>query len=66
MKIARTEFVIITKDRPTRFLTSTGELTDYFDEALILNNWDEVQEEQNKLDEPDRFDCVKVHINVEV
>ncbi len=66
MKIGRTKYVLITKKRPTMFLTCTGELSEKFDEAMILESFEEVEAERAKLDEPNNFDFVPVRITVEV
>ena len=65
MKAVRLRFAIITKTRPTKFLTDTGELTDDFEDALLLAPG-EVADEQDKLDEPENFETLKVFITAEV
>lgn len=66
MKISRTKYVIVTKNRPTLFLTGTGELSEHFDDALILDDGEALVAERGKLDEPEKFEDLKVRISVEV
>lgn len=66
MKITRTKFAIITKTRPTQFLTPTGELSEEFDDALLLDSPAEVMQEFDTLNEPFNFEDVEVYLTVEV
>ena len=66
MTIARVKYVIITRNRPTRFLTSTGELSESFDDALILNDITDVEAEMEKLDERGSFIATNVRLSTEV
>ena len=46
-------------------MTRTGDLSDFFDEALLLGPG-EIEGERAKLDEPEDFEVVEVLITVEV
>lgn len=65
MKLTRAKWAIITKERPTLFLTDRGELTESFDEAELLE-CDEVDDRCKTLDEPQKFIKAKVTYSVEV
>lgn len=66
MTINRTKYVIMTKSRPTEFLTYTGETTGNFDEAWLFDSLLTTKEQQNTLDYPEEFEVVAVVISVEV
>ena len=65
MKLTRAKWAIITKERPTLFLTECGELSESFDEAELLE-YNEVDDRLKTLDEPQKFTNVKVTYSVEV
>lgn len=65
MTISRTKFVLMTKSRPTEFLTSSGETTGNFEKALWLER-SEVEAEMAKLDCPGEFETAPVVISLEV
>jgi hypothetical protein len=65
MEASRLKYAFITKTRPTQFLTRTGELSDFFDDALLLGPG-EIEGERANLDEPEDFEVVEVLITVEV
>lgn len=65
MKLTRLRYAIITKERPTLFLTERGELTESFNEAELLE-CTEVDDRIKVLDEPQKFIVVKVTYSVEV
>jgi hypothetical protein len=66
MIISRTKYVIITKNRPTEFLMGSGELTEDFDQAMMLDDQSELENELSTLNEPEKFEAVEVVISVEV
>lgn len=66
MIISRTKYAIITRKRPTEFLMGSGELTEDFEQAVILDGQSELENEIRSLDEPDNFEVVEVTIMVEV
>lgn len=65
MKVSRLKYVFITKARPTQFFTHTGELSDFFDDAMLLDP-DEIEGVRATLDDPEGFEVVKVFITAEV
>lgn len=65
MKLTRMKWAIITKERPTFFLTECGELAESFNEAELLE-CDEVDDRFKTLDEPQKFIKAKVVYSVEV
>lgn len=65
MKLTRVKWAIITKERPTLFLTERGELSESFDEAELLE-YNEVDDRFKTLDEPQKFTKIKVTYSVEV
>ena len=65
MKLTRYKWAIITKERPTLFLTECGELTENFNEAEFLEH-KEADDRIKVLDEPQKFTKVKVTYSVEV
>ena len=65
MKLTRAKWAIITKERPTLFLTERGELTEDFNEAELLEH-KEADDRIKILDEPQKFIKVKVIYSVEV
>ena len=65
MKLTRYRWAIITRERPTLFLTERGELTEVFDEAELLEH-KEAGDRIKVLDEPQKFTTVKVAYSVEV
>lgn len=66
MKITRRNYAIITKDRPTEFLTHSAGLSDVFDDAIRFDILEDAEDELRRLDEPDKFTIVPVTISVEV
>lgn len=65
MKLTRVKWAIITKERPTLFLTERGELSEYFDDAELLD-YEDAADRIGVLDEPQKFTNVKVAFSVEV
>ena len=65
MKLTRYKWAIITRERPTLFLTERGELTEDFDEVEFLEH-KEADDRIKVLDEPQKFTKVKVAYSVEV
>ena len=65
MKLTRYKWAIITRERPTLFLTERGELTEDFDKAELLGH-KEADDEIKVLGEPQNFTKVKVTYSVEV
>lgn len=65
MKLTRVKWAIITKERPTLFLTERGELSEYFDDAELIG-YEDVIDRVDALDEPQKFIYVKVTYSVEV
>lgn len=66
MKLTRIKYALITAERPTLFLTETAELSESFDDAIMLRNHAELKETLKTLDEPNKFKEVKVTISIEV
>lgn len=66
MRIICREYAIITKDRPTEFLTHSRETSDVFDDAMRFGALDDAEDELVHLDEPGNFIIVPVTISVEV
>ncbi len=66
MKINRTKYAIITKDRPTEFLTGTGELSDRFDDAYLCEDLKNTSDVLDTLNEPEKFIVIPVTLTVEV
>lgn len=65
MRLSQYKWVIITKERPTLFLTERGELSESFDDAELLYH-KEADDRIRVLDEPQKFTKVKVTFSVEV
>lgn len=65
MKLTRIKWAIITKERPTLFLTERGELSESFNEAELLE-YNEADDRFKTLDEPQKFTKAKVTYSVEV
>lgn len=65
MKLTRIKWAIITKERPTLFLTERGELSEQFDDAELLD-YEDAADRIGVLDEPQKFTNVKVTYSVEV
>ena len=65
MKLTRYRWAIITRERPTLFLTERGELSEIFNDAELLEH-KEADDRIKVLDEPQKFTKVKVTYSVEV
>ena len=65
MKLTRYKWAIITKERPTLFLTERSELAENFDEAELLDH-EGADDRIKGLDEPQKFTKAKVVYSVEV
>lgn len=66
MKITRTKYAIITENRPTEFLTYTGELSSHFDDAHLYDQESWAVETLDTLDEPGKFIILPVTVTAEV
>lgn len=65
MKLTRIKWAIITKERPTFFLTERGELSEMLNDAELFEH-KEADDRIKVLDEPQKFTKVKVTYSVEV
>ena len=65
MTLLKYKWAIITKERPTFFLTESGELSECLDDAELLL-CKEADDRIKVLDEPQKFTKVKVTFSVEV
>ena len=66
MRVERTKYAIITADRPSKFLTSTAELAEDFDDNVLIVDQDFLTRVFETLDEPEKFTYAKVTISVEM
>lgn len=65
MTLSRLKYAIITRERPTLFLTERAELSEQFDEAELFDG-EEAAARLKTLDEPDDFTLAIVTYSVEV
>ena len=65
MRLTQIKWAIITKERPTLFLTECGELSGNFNDAELLD-YEDAADRIGGLDEPQKFTNVKVTYSVEI
>ena len=64
MTVSYRRFVIGTKERPTVFLTSGGEVSDHAEDARLFEILEDANAEIQNCDEPELFKVYGVSINV--
>lgn len=66
MKIKYNTWVIVTKQSPIMFGTSSGNLTDELQEALFFSDAVLAERELEKYDDPENFDIRKIIVECEL
>ena len=67
MRIERTIYFIITKNRPIEFYAGDGEFTENFGEGVLYFDFlDEAEDELNDFDEPEKYEIISGTVGVDV
>ena len=66
MRIEKTVYYIVTKDRPIEFHAGNGQMRDNFADAEAYQYMDEAEEELETFDEPEKFEIIKGTVGIEV
>ena len=66
MRIERTVYFIVTKNRPIEFYAGDGEFTENFREGVYFEFPDEAEDELNDFDESEKYEIISGNVGVDV